>query len=485
VKHVILGLLCLVVLLPASAIADSLDSITPSSFFQFDIEQSATLTGVNLFGNVFGPPDDTNIFASTSLQIDGPTGTFIQSIAGGFRDPGSGVDTIFMTIFDSTLALTGTYSVTVIATDTAGYRAIGPVFYNVVARPVVPQNPLIFVPEVVFASATGADGATVQFSVSGFSFVDPAPAPTITCDHQSGDLFPLGGTNVTCTATDSFGSASASFPVFVMDTVGPVVTVPSDILVASQTDAVVTFTATAVDAIAGSVGVTCFPESGSTFPLGTTVVTCIALDEQDNPGFGQFNVTVSAGPVLTLPPNLTVECTSPSGAPVSFTPTSTDNATIVCTPASGSTFPLGTTTDNCTATAVTGTASGSFTVTVLDTTPPSISSVTATPNSLWPPDKTMVPVTIGVSVTDVCSSNPAGRCQIISVSSNEPDGTTQWQITGPLTLNLKADRFGTHVPGTPPGSGGRIYTITVRCTDGSGNASTKTVTVTVPHDQGP
>jgi hypothetical protein len=31
---------------------------------------------------------------------------------------------------------------------------------------------------------------------------------------------------------------------------------------------------------------------------------------------------------------------------------------------------------------------------------------------------------------------------------------------------------------------GRVYTITVQCTDHSGQMTTKTVTVLVPHDQG-
>jgi hypothetical protein len=67
-------------------------------------------------------------------------------------------------------------------------------------------------------------------------------------------------------------------------------------------------------------------------------------------------------------------------------------------------------------------------------------------------------------------------CSIISVSSNEPSSSPQWQITGPLTVSLEADRLGT--------GSGRVYTITVRCTDRSGNAATGTVVVTVPHDQG-
>jgi len=51
-----------------------------------------------------------------------------------------------------------------------------------------------------------------------------------------------------------------------------------------------------------------------------------------------------------------------------------------------------------------------------------------------------------------------------------------WQITGNLTLNLRAERSGN--------GNGRVYTLIVGCTDASGNSSTKTTGVTVPHDQG-
>jgi hypothetical protein len=114
------------------------------------------------------------------------------------------------------------------------------------------------------------------------------------------------------------------------------------------------------------------------------------------------------------------------------------------------------------------------TVTVLDQTPPAVGATSASPNALWPPNHKMVPVTILTSATDNCGS---ASCQIVSVSSNEPlDADGDWTITGNLTLNLRAERLGT--------GAGRVYTVTVLCTDASGNGSTKTVKVTVPHDQG-
>jgi hypothetical protein len=111
----------------------------------------------------------------------------------------------------------------------------------------------------------------------------------------------------------------------------------------------------------------------------------------------------------------------------------------------------------------------------------SLESVSASPNLLWPPNHKMRPVKVAVSVSDTCDQ--ALTCEIASVSSNEPeygigDGDTapDWQITGTLTANLRAERSGN--------GSGRVYSITVACTDASGNSSAKIATVIVPHDQG-
>ena len=92
----------------------------------------------------------------------------------------------------------------------------------------------------------------------------------------------------------------------------------------------------------------------------------------------------------------------------------------------------------------------------------------------------MIPVTISVDVSDACDANPT--CKITTVFSDEAVGGTgdgdtspDWVITGDLTLDLRAERSGQ--------GGGRVYTITIECTDVAGNPSTRDLTVTVPPDQ--
>jgi Tol biopolymer transport system component len=118
-------------------------------------------------------------------------------------------------------------------------------------------------------------------------------------------------------------------------------------------------------------------------------------------------------------------------------------------------------------------AGANFEATVRRVSAPTITNVTATPNVLWPANNNMVPVSLTVDVTD--DSDPAPVCQITDLTSNEAAEETAWQITGPLTLDLRAQRFGMGM--------GRIYTITVTCTNSSQLSSSATVTVSVPHDQ--
>lgn len=219
---------------------------------------------------------------------------------------------------------------------------------------------------------------------------------------------------------------------------------------------------------------------------------------------GQLIPILNVPPVIICPADATVEC----GVLVTYTATVTDangeavqavwtlNGVAVQTDdiAAGgpptamlvdytAALPLGVNTLAVTATDSVGNVSTcSATITVVDTTPPVIVSVSVSPAVLWPPNHKMIPVHVSAVVTDACG---ATTWEIVSVSSSQAvdargSGQTSpdWTITGDETVMLRAERSGNMKVA-------RVYTITVQATDASGNQSTpSTVTVTVAHDKG-
>jgi len=103
-----------------------------------------------------------------------------------------------------------------------------------------------------------------------------------------------------------------------------------------------------------------------------------------------------------------------------------------------------------------------------------IASATASPSSLWPPNNKLVNVAIGYTATDTCGAAAPVTCSL-SVASNE-GSSADWSVVDAHDVQLRATRDG--------GGNGRIYTVTITCTDTAGAASNAAVTVTVPHDQG-
>ena len=153
--------------------------------------------------------------------------------------------------------------------------------------------PVVTVPSDMTKEAAGPTGVVVSYAATASDLVDGSITPI--CTPSSGSTFPLASTKVTCTATDKAGNTgSASFQVTVVDTTPPKLSIPLDMTVqASGTGAVVTFSASASDLVDGSIPITCTPASGSTFPLGTTTVTCSATDKTGNEASGSFKVTVT------------------------------------------------------------------------------------------------------------------------------------------------------------------------------------------------
>jgi hypothetical protein len=272
----------------------------------------------------------------------------------------------------------GATTVTCTASDAAGNSASGSFTVTVTLVDVTP--PILTLPGNLALDTATPAGAVATFAASAEDAVDGPVA--VTCAPPSGSTFTVGATTVTCTASDAAGNAaSGSFTVTVtlVDVTPPILTLPGDLALAASgsAGAVATFAASAVDAVDGPVAVTCAPPSGSTFPIGTTIVSCSASDAAGNTASGTFTVSVgdATPPLLTLPRDLTVEATSAAGAVVMFTASAQDGldgpVPVACAPPAGSTFPIRRTTVTCMAADAAGnTASGTFTVTVRDRTAP-------------------------------------------------------------------------------------------------------------------
>jgi len=106
------------------------------------------------------------------------------------------------------------------------------------------------------------------------------------------------------------------------------------------------------------------------YPLGATTITWQAADSADNTTACQQTVTITAGnTTLSCPANISMLATSGTGRVVTYPLPSVSDACssgeTVCSPASGSTFPIGTTTVTCQRTGTPQTASCAFSVSVI------------------------------------------------------------------------------------------------------------------------
>jgi hypothetical protein len=274
----------------------------------------------------------------------------------------------------STFALDTRTVVTCTATDSQGSKGQGS--FQVYVRHTIP--PVIPVANMTL-EATSFNGAVGTYTVIAN---DPVDHATVVCVPPSGSVFALDTkTNVTCTATDDHhNTGQGSFQVYVHHIDPPVVNVPKDITKEITYDdyyyhqgTVISYSVSVKDTV-DTATVTCAPPPGSIFHPGLTTVTCTATDVHKNVGRGSFRIDVRHTPTVYAY-NITREASSSSGTQVYYPPPNVndvvDKATVTCSPVSGSTFPIGTTTVNCVARDTAGyQGTGAFQVTVvLYTTP--------------------------------------------------------------------------------------------------------------------
>jgi hypothetical protein len=384
------------------------------------------------------------------------------------------------------------------------------------------QAPVITVPANITKEATGAT-TPVTYSPAPTANDDVDGPVAVTCDPVSGSSFPVGTATVTCKAKDTAGNeGTKTFTVTITDTTPPTIAVGglSNGVLTSKDQTTVNFTATATDLVDGSVAVSCTPQSGSTFKYGSTDVNCTATDAHNNTGTFTFSVLVTDGvaPVLTLPTDITKEATSAAGEAVTFEVSALDAVdgplTPTCDHNSGETFPLGTTAVHCSVKDKSGNeATGSFTITVQDTTPPTLTvpAVVAPIEATGPDGAT---VTFTVTAHDTVDPAPTVDCDhdsgskfpvgdtTVSCTAKDKSGnvsapktfkvtvqdTTPPDLTLPTDITKEGDTLGgAHVNFTATAHDIVDGNVTVACTPESGSlfaVEAKKVTCTATDKHG-
>ena len=312
---------------------------------------------------------------------------------------------------------------------------------------IAPSQVYVLECQETFVAITGSNVAGTASTLVDFSGNGQVAeiAPNIATATELDVWIPMsvalatGAYSVTVKATDTGGGTRTlgplTFNVVTRPGAPPLVSEPEVIVVdaGSGSGAYVTFSAGTAS---------CDHTSGAFFPDGTTTVTCTSSN-----GFGTTTVTFvvvvtsTAGspPILTIPEVVVAEAASASGANVSFNP---GGAT--CDHASGSFFPLGSTTVSCSSSNSFGTSAGTFLVVVTDTTRPVLTlpadiatsqnivsySATASDNI----DGAITPVCTPASGSNFPNGPTVVQCVATDAHANSVSGTFRVTVT-PLTLS--------------------------------------------------
>jgi Domain of unknown function (DUF5011)/HYR domain len=180
-------------------------------------------------------------------------------------------------------------------------------------------NPVVNTPPTI--TITGSNTVIIgdQFfssttGVTAFDTEDGDLTASIVITGGPVDTNIVGNTTLTYTVTDLGGLSTTTTRIITVsaapDTTAPIFATAPNISTSTDTDNMVVVFAnpTATDNIDGalaSTSISCAPLSGSTFPVGTTLVTCTATDSALNVATTTFNVIVTK--------NVTTPVTPPSG----------------------------------------------------------------------------------------------------------------------------------------------------------------------------
>lgn len=285
---------------PAGAVISATATVSSDTNELFETDNTFTAS-VAIPADMESTCDVTCPADITTVKDQGQCGATVSFTP---SSTGSGCGTVTCTPASGSFFPLGTTSV--ICLGETG----GPCVFNVTVED--PEPPTISCPSdiTVDESSPGFGSAVVHFPAPTLN--DNCSAGISDCNPPSGSSFPTGVTTVTCQTGGPSNTVSCTFTVTVEGEGGGACTVicPDDITQSASANAcsaAVTYAAPTTTGICGTVA--CSPPSGSTFPIGTTVVSCTSAQ---GPGCN-FTVTIlAAAPptIVTCASNKTIDVTA-------------------------------------------------------------------------------------------------------------------------------------------------------------------------------
>jgi probable HAF family extracellular repeat protein len=470
------------------------------------INDAGQIVGYGMFNGVSHPylltPDnsnatpvadagpDQNVQCSGSVRVDGSASTDADNDALSYEWRNGATVLGTSAVLDVPLS-PGTYTLTLIVTDPNDASDEDTVTITVVDT----TAPTVLCPGNQSVPAGANCQAIVPDFASAAIATDACSSSSVLTRSQipaAGTAVSAGTHTVTVSVTDEAGNVgTCTVTLTVIDSTAPVGECPPGRTINAGAEcavAVPDFTAallatdncTAADALVKTQS----PAAGTLVPPGTHVITLTVTDAAGNSSACSTTLTVESSrmrPSVTCPAGITAEAGAGGTAIVpdfvsaaTIVDSCSGASTVTQSPAAGTVLGLGVHTVTIQAVDPAGNVGTcTTTFTVADTTAPTITAVWVDP-SLLTENNQMVAVAVSVTATDTVDSSLESR--IVSITSSEPvtgrgDNTSpDWVVTDELSATVRAERAHDET---------RIYTITVSCTDDSGNVSTATTAVTV------
>jgi uncharacterized repeat protein (TIGR01451 family) len=381
------------------------------------------------------------------------------------------------------------------ATDAAGNTASCAQSVKITEN--VPPSVNAPAPVTVAVNASCDDVEVPNFVASLVATDNCTPSASLEISQSPAAETPVGvgAHTVTITVKDASNNVTTVTTTFnVVDNTPPTITAPPDVTVnadaaSCSVSGVALGTPTTGDNCPGTSVTNNAPAS---FPLGVTSVTWTVKDAGNNTATATQKVTVvdHTPPSITLngANPMTVEChTSFSDPGAAASDACSGNVAVSSSNNVNENVP-GSYTVTYTATDTSNNmATATRTVNVVDTTPPTL-TLNGQTISMWPPNHkyhTFNVTDFVTGVSDGCNTTLGiGSVVIEKVTSDEAensggDGNTLNDIV--IAANCKSVQLRSERDG---GGNGRVYTITFRVRDASGNTTRKTAKVVVPQNGG-